>query len=87
MFKDASPHARPTARPPNPYPPGLTKELIDQHGIALDVAIGHLRSALPPHAILVAGSSSIRSFGRSVVRSYGRSYGRSVGRSVVCLFA
>ena len=34
-------------------PCGLTKELIDTHGLALTEAVGHLRSALPPHAILV----------------------------------
>ena len=32
---------------------GLTKELIEEHGVPLTEAVGHLRRALPPHAILV----------------------------------
>lgn len=40
-------------------PTGLTKELIDQHGVPLDDAIAHLRAALPPHAVLVGRDLSL----------------------------
>mmetsp|Transcript_34855 Transcript_34855/g.87358 ORF Transcript_34855/g.87358 Transcript_34855/m.87358 type:complete len:231 (-) Transcript_34855:247-939(-) len=32
---------------------GLTADVIAEHGVSLDVAVGYVRSALPPHAILV----------------------------------